>query len=201
MHTPPGTPLCLEQPYTSRGIRGGTMIVEEVLDLTSHEARLLDPDGYRPSTCRRCRGTRLHAHCFRGRRLRSLCGEPATDVRIRLYVCPDKSCRAVYTVLPGLVPRHLSYDWATAGRAVEARKGVPRTTLLRWLRRLATSVVCLLQRFHAHADKATSALLAAERPSDRKGFVETLSRRLGTHHLFGRVAAWIHRLEPGIRLM
>jgi hypothetical protein len=47
---PPPAESCLDKPYMSSQ-KGGTLIAEDVVDLQSHQARLCDPDGYRPKGC------------------------------------------------------------------------------------------------------------------------------------------------------
>jgi hypothetical protein len=109
-------PACLTRTYASRGIKGGTVIAEEVIERSEHERRLLDPGTYREvvTPCVACKGTSLHAHCFRTRTLRPAArGAPSVIITIRLYLC---TCGAVFTVLPAFVARHLWRAWKTICR-------------------------------------------------------------------------------------
>ena len=203
MNRPPQPPLCLTRSYASRGIRGGTVIAEEVLDLDTHREWLLDPDHYRQcvSPCLRCGHRSVHALCFRDRKPRPVDDNPtASTVAIRLYRCPVKDCGAVFTVLPAFIARHLWRTWSTVARAVGTQTG-PESTLRRWLGRMRSDASQLIQRFHSLADEWTRDQLAADRPADRSAFLRCLETLLGFRHLWARVAGWIQRLEPGIRLM
>jgi hypothetical protein len=94
--------------------------------------------------------------------------------------------------------------WQAVEAAVDGKETVPKSTQRRWFGRLRSSASHLFQRI---AGKAASLFSA--------GFVATLSSlstrlelaralqsskplSLGT---FASIAAWIHRLEPGVRLM
>lgn len=203
MCSPPQPPLCLSRSYASRGIRGGTVVAEAVLDLDTHLERLADPDGYRAcvSPCPRCRHRCVHAHCFRDRQLRPVEHDVARSaVTIRLYRCSAQDCRAVFTVLPAFIARHLWRGWATVAEATETLTG-PKSTLRRWLGRLRSEAAQLVQRFHPFADERTQLQLAVDQPRDRASFLRSIGTILGPGHLWARVAGWIQRLEPGIRLM
>jgi hypothetical protein len=56
--SPPQPPGCLTRSYVSRGVRGGTIIAEDVYDLAEHRNRLADPDTY---CCVACPKSRLVA--------------------------------------------------------------------------------------------------------------------------------------------
>jgi len=205
MHAPPQPPPpCLTRSYTSRAIRGGTVIAEDVVDLETHRRRVLDPDGYRSavSPCPRCRSKYVHAHCLRDRTARPLgLDEPKEVVTVRLYRCATEQCRAVFTVLPAFLARHLWRMWSTVAEAA-AKKTGPRSTVRRWTSRLATDAEQPLQVLAAvEEEPATRSALLQSRPRDRTGLVDVLRSVLGGRGLLARVAAWIHRLEPGIRLM
>jgi hypothetical protein len=201
---PPQPPVCLERSYLSRGIKGGTVIDEAVRDLENHRQHLLDPDGYRPPSCRCCGSEKIYAHCFRERILRPASpDEPALVETIRLYLCPI--CGAVFTVLPAVIARHLWRLWKTVEEVSSKGKRAPRTTMGRWLSRLASSAARLIQTLRAIGshllDQPLSALLG--KVSTRRELVEAViaSRSVSAAHPFAGLAGWIHRLEAGIRLM
>lgn len=200
---PPLPPVCLTRTYLSRGIKGGTVIAEEVLDLATHRARLLDPDGYRSevSPCRRCGGTTLHAHCFRQRRLRPARYERATlVVDIRVFRCATPGCAAVFTVLPAFIARHLWRAWETVRAVTTEELPAPETTRRRWLWRLASDARQLVETFTSAAGRRVRDTLARSPPPTRRDFLDALKPFVGSP-LFALVAAWIHRLAAGLRLM
>ena len=197
---PPQAPECLTRTYLSRGIKGGTIIAEDVLDLAEHQVRLLDPDRYRPEECRSCGCNRNHAHCFRERILRAADpGEPAVVVPIRLFSCA--ACGAVYTILPAFIARHLWRAWKTVEDVTSGKEEAPKRTRRRWLSRLESDTSQLLQVITTSVDGAVSEALMSARPSSRSGFLSVLKRLLGRRSVFACVAAWIHRLAAGVRLM
>jgi hypothetical protein len=85
--------------------------------------------------------------------------------------------------------------------AISEKQTVPKTTLRRWLARLRSNALDLVQRFLSLAGDRTQSRLTADPPADRSSFLFVLETLLGPRHLMARVAGWIHRLEPGIRLM
>jgi len=208
MYSPPQPPVCLTRTDTSRAIRGGTVIAEDVLDLETHLELLPDPDRYRHyvSICPRCKHPSVHALCFRDRKLLPPTAgghahSAASVVAIRLYRCATADCRAVYTVLPAFIARHLQRAWSVVAEAIAEKQTVPKNTLRRWLARLRSNALDLLQRFLSLADDRTQSRLAADPPTDRSSFLFAFETLLGPRHLMARVAGWMHRLEPGIRLM
>jgi hypothetical protein len=91
--TLPAPPACLNRPYCARPNQsGGTLIAEDVREPNEHRRRLLDPDEYRPCSCLNCRGSRLHAHSYRERRIK-IGGGISTEEQVRRYRCV--ACRAV----------------------------------------------------------------------------------------------------------
>ena len=201
---PPQPPVCLERSYLSRGIKGGTIIAEDVLDLKTHRSLLSDPDGYRPSSCWFCEREKPHAHCFRERVLRPASPEvPSLVVTIRLYYCPE--CGAVFTVLPAVIARHLWRLWKTVEGVSSKKAEAPRTTKRRWLSRLSSSAAILIQALRAVGShligQSLSALLGKVRT--RRDLIEAAvaTHSVPADHPFAALAGWIHRLERGIRLM
>lgn len=203
--SPPRPPVCLTRSYVSRGVKGGTLIAEDVTTLEEHRRRLETPDGYRPGACHACGCSAVHAHCFRERKLRpAVPGEESLVVEIRLYRCAEKSCGAVFTVLPAFVARHLWRSWETVEEVVSRRDdSAPRRTLRRWLSRLGSDAWQLIEVFTASVTGSVTRLLTTPRPATRSAFVATLSRvlRRDQGSVFASIAGWIHRLEAGIRLM
>jgi len=205
---PPPPAVCLTRSYSSRGIRGGTVIAEDVLDLETHRQRLLDPDGYRATVgaCRACRSTTLHALCFRERVLRGAGGSAPLVATVRLYRCAAKRCGAVFTVLPAVLARHLWRLWETVEAEVTRRKqAVPEGTRRRWLARLRSSATQLFQTLTARAGSCFSVdfLGALSRLAARRELLEAVRAAFAEAHseALAFLSAWIHRLEPGIRVM
>jgi hypothetical protein len=201
VHPLPPPPACLTRSYSSRGIKGGTVIAEEVLERNRHEELLLDPDGYREvvAPCASCGGEHLHAHCFRTRDLRPAArGAPAEVVTIRLYLCA--SCRAVFTVLPAFIARHLWRAWETVRSVVEGGVRAARTTARRWGARLRSDASQLVQLFMASVTGKVKTRLARLRPLARGDFLRALFPAAEPSK-FALAALWIHRLERGVRLM
>jgi hypothetical protein len=201
VHPLPPPPACLTRSYSSRGIKGGTVIAEEILERRRHEELLLDPDGYRKvvAPCARCGGCRLHAHCFRTRALRPAAVEaPAEVVAIRLYLCA--SCGAVFTVLPAFIARHLWRAWETVRSVVEGGARAAVSTAMRWGARLRSDASQLVQLFTASMAGETSRRLARLWPRSRWDFLQALFPAAEPSRL-ALAAVWIHRLERGVRLM
>jgi len=207
--TPPPPAPCLTRSYKSRGVKGGTIIAEDVLDAQAHRQRLLDPDDYRQAivACSACGSLVLHAHAFRQRQLRPAdkSGSPAWQETIRLYCCAVRACRAVFTVLPAFIARHLWRTWDTVEAVGRGQAPAPETTTRRWRERLRADASQLTQAVCVVSVGAVSAAtIAAACSADTRA---ELIRRLaaldtGTaEQPFARLAAWIHRLVPGLRLM
>ena len=200
---PPQPAVCLTRSYVSRGTKGGTVIAEEVVDLKVHREWLVEPDAYRQcvTPCRRCGAKTLHAHCFRDRHLRpGRRGDPVTTVSIRLYLCAARGCGAVFSVLPAFIARHLWRSWTAVEKGVTDGKA-PRSTRRRWQARLSSSARGLLQLFLALAVTPVRDALAGSVDMTRHEFVGCLTPHQSVSPALAGVAAWIHRLEPGIRLM
>lgn len=127
-------PSCLDEPYPY-GQKGGILIVEEVQDLATHEARLCDPDGYRPPSCPRS-GAQVHVHECRSRRVRN---DEVAAVVIKVYRCADRAtCGADWRILRGFPARWLQRCWRVIEKALERRASspVPEGTSRRWRDRL-----------------------------------------------------------------
>jgi hypothetical protein len=203
---PPPPAVCLTSSYVSRRIKGGTVIAQDVLDLEEHRKRLADPDDYRAvvGSCLRCDSERLHAHCFRERKLRPASPEePPERVDVRLFRCATKSCGAVFTVLPAFIARHLWRAWETVEDVARRKLKAPATTATRWLARLESDASELLDIFMTSSSgPAVDERLSESRLQTREAFLEALKPLLrGLTSSFALTAAWIHRLEPGLRLM
>jgi len=201
--TTPAVPACLLTPYSAKpGQKGGTLIVETVTTLQEHRRLICDPDGYRPGRCTRCGCPRMHAHDFRERVLLEV--GRRTEETIRRYQCADRGCRAVWRILPAVIARHLHRTWETVQAATSEPSRLPKTTSRRWLARLQLVATQLLQLLATTADRAvlaftdplsivcTRAELVAALAA---GGVLSLSRPLQ------QLANWVHRLQPGVRLM
>jgi hypothetical protein len=197
---PPAPPACLMQPYFRKPQqKGGTLIAEDVYDLAEHERRLADIDGYRPDCCCHCGHTNLQAHDFR---LRSPRDQPCLFIRRYLCVC----CRAGWQILPAFLARHLQRAWkviesiAMETLTPPSAPPVPRTTIRRYRFRLSCCAAALIAAFSALGAGiewlVTTPLIRAAfcRALEEAGLLPPESR-------LASLAAWIHRLVPGLRLM
>jgi hypothetical protein len=208
---PPGLEACLVRLRASSQ-KGGTIIVEDVTDLETHERRLCDPGGYRPRFCPRCGGSRFHVHDYRWRVLRADPGKPETSV-VR-HVC--LGCEAIWQTLPVFIARHLWRTWRVIEHELtdaeptrvqgEIRRWppVPERTRRRWRARWLRPVRFVAQVL-ASCGEATWVALAGA-----LGFAATCADLVGSYasrvvtaagHLLEAVAALIYRLQPKVRLM
>jgi hypothetical protein len=197
---PPPPPACLERRYSSNPNRkGGTLIVEDVGDMKTHEQRRCDPDGYRPAACPACGHHKVHVHDYRERKRLLI-------ILVR-YLCP--ACRATWLMLPLFVARMLWRSWPTVegaaiGPAAPAAVTVPKRTVRRWRARLATASSSLVEVLRKAGDAALVAVAGAvEATATRLRLVMTYAEATATPigQRLARLAATIHRLVPGVRVM
>ena len=194
------------------GQKGGTLIAEDVLTLEHHE-KMLCTGGYRPQQgCPKCAGY-LHIHDYRDR---LLAADPASAITVVRFLCC--SCGATWQVLPALLARHLWRSWHTVERAVERSQqapmmandsvppstGIPERTLRRWLTRLVASAALLVVTLStAETPLLTTVAGAVGLRGSRRNLVDTHTRicivSVGQRLL--QLAALVHRLAPGVRLM
>lgn len=192
---PPPPAGCLERPYPSSQ-KGGTLIAEDVCDADTHRRRLADPDGYRPESCLHCGWWRLHAHDFRDRHLR---GDRQLRITVRRYRC--SACRACWQILPRFVARWLWRSWPVVEQAVgmvwhALAMTVARQTLRRWQQRLGSQARSPVQALATSAEPALEAMAAGlGLNATRRGLVRVCGDALAP------LAALIHRVVPGLRLM
>jgi hypothetical protein len=189
------------------GQRGGTLVAETVLDLSTQLAALAAPDLVRPAQCHRCGGDRLHVHDRRERHPRGGGGGPAV-VPVLRFRCADEGCRAVWLVLPAFLARHLWRAWGVVevatGTTVPAgpRVEVPARTTRRWLGRLTCAALILVQVLATSGSELQAALAQeAGLAATGQDLVCTFIKHTGSAHPMADLAAVIHRLSPGVRLM
>ena len=205
----PAVPPCLSTADAAKPWqRGGTLVREEVIDLDEHRRLVADVDAYRPSSCANCGCSGLHSH---GTRCRKLQGDPDTAAEVvRRFRCPP--CRAVWQVLPSVIARHLHRRWSVVQSTVaaqgtlkrtgaEQRTSVPRRTARRWVGRLLLSAVMLAQMLIGAGAKVPAALVEAE--CSRAELVDAFAQggSVPPARKLEKLASWIHREEPGVRLM
>jgi hypothetical protein len=205
---PPEPARCLTLSRVSR-YKGGTLIAEEVHDLAEHRRRIADPDGYRPCECPRCRGRVLHVH---DRPQRTPRGEPGLPpvIPILRYICAADTCGATWRIVPAFLARHLWRVWLTLERTVKpcapppASKPIPQRTVQRWRERAASAARQLVVLL------ATSGGALLEAIAKGAGLESTRMELVDVHEQMARrppgrrladLAALVHRLERGIRLM
>jgi len=206
----PAVPAYLNSTYASKPAqRGGTLIAEDVTDLATHRERVAGVDDYRPQSCVHC-GRKPHVLDIRSRRLRDQPGTGFED--IRRYRC--RRCRAVWQVLPGCIARYLHRTWGAvqsqlvaAGRLVatgaEWRVRLKPQTLRRWLGRLESSAVVLMQSLAEAGALLPAILKELGIDCSRLELVEALSCHgvtIATRKL-EELAGLLHRVTPGLRLM
>jgi hypothetical protein len=196
--SPPPPPTYLERPYPSTQ-KGGTLIVAEVTDLATHARRLCTAGGYRPARCPRCGHGVLHVHDYRWRVLR---GDPAgAGLTVVRYRCAAAACRARWLLLPGLLARCLWRRWevvaaATTGTRPASWPRVPARTVRRWQARLGLAARGLGQVL------ASSGAPVLEQVATRLGLAANRRQLVqGLALPLGAVAALLHRLVPGVRLL
>lgn len=202
---PPAAERCLVFSYTSRGQKGGTIIDESVLDLAAHKARMREPASYRPRECR-CGGRTLHIH---GRRERRMRGSAVADgglggVTVMVFLCP--SCVATWRVLPAFLARHLWRAWrvvegvVTGTRRADAPP-VPKRTQARWRARLAQTARVPRQVLATSGSVVLREVVQGlGLDVDRGALATRYSERFRTS-LLAPLAALLHRLSPGVRLV
>ena len=202
---PPAADECLVSSDSSRGQRGGTLIDESVQDVATHEARMREPASYRPKQCR-CGRRTLHIH---GRRERVLWGTavPAggvATITVMVFLCA--ACHATWRVLPAFLARCLRRTWEVVERAVQGTRAagepvVPERTAQRWAARLRQSARLPGQVLATAGTAALSEVtLAVGLDGDRRALAEEFAAQVGAT-LLAPLAALLHRLSPGVRLM
>ena len=199
---PPAAESCLVSSYASRGgsgQKGGTLINETVVDLAAHETMMKDPGSYRPAECR-CGCTRLHLHDRRERKAR---GSGRAVVTVVIFLCAK--CFATWRVLPAFLARCLWRTWEVVEAALledERPAVVPARTVQRWHARLAQAAIAATQALATSGDPTLRAVaqqvgLAAPRDA----LVQAYAAAVETPSLLAPLAALLHRLSPGLRLM
>jgi len=207
---PPDPPLCLIRCYPSSQ-KGGTLIAEDVVDRATHQRRLSDTDSYRPSRCPKCGHGALHVHDYP---IRILLAEPvdaelpARVTKIVRYRCAG--CDAIWRILPRFLARHLWRTWEVVElQTVSAppphdQPEVPKRTVRRWLARLRSAARTVMQALAAAAEAtATRIAQALGLDATRSELVRMYADQAGSprgRHL-ADLAALVHRLAPGLRLM
>jgi hypothetical protein len=206
---PPGPEDCLTRSRAS-SYKGGTLIAEDVRDLPTHQRRLADPDGYRPDHCLRCGGRVLHVHDYPRRKPLGEPGMPP-EIPIVRHICADPACAATWRILPAFLARHLWRTWRTIERAVSKQEPsepaavpIPAQTTRRWRARLASRAIQLVVLL------ATSGGVLFEAIAKGVGHEATRAELVDVHARMAEVspgrrladlAAIVHRLERGLRLM
>jgi len=204
----PADEACLCRAYPSTQ-KGGTLVAEDVHNLEAHEQRLAKPDSYRPASCPRC-GSKLHIHDLRPRGLR---GEPAMATEVLRFRCADRErCGGGWQVLPAFLARCLWGSWARVACALtgEDASPVPRRTRRRWRARLAGPARMLVGVLSTASEAGTWVALAstvgldARRIDVLRGYAAARTRwseAFIPEACFAELAAAVHRLCPGVRLM
>ena len=201
-HSPPQAEPCLTRQYLSSQ-KGGTLINESVMDISTHERWMLDPDRYRPAECERCNHDTVHMHA---RKSRVLYGDPVgVVIMIAIYLCAE--CGATWRILPRFLARHLWRRWdvvtahATADKPSRSWPKLAGRTRRRWLRRLRSSAANLIQLLATSGQPALEAMVGLCGLEATREELVMVCSKAGHGSAFADLAALIHRLSPGVRLM
>jgi len=201
----PAAEACLCRPYASSQ-KGGTLIAEDVHDLATHERRLENADAYRPSACPRC-GAALHIHDLRPRVLR---GEVSVATEVLRFRCADRErCGAAFQILPAFLARWLWGSWSRVGEALApgSSSSVPVRTRRRWRARVSSTARLLVAVLGTATDGLLAALARSVGLDARRGDLvqrysaETSSGAATLGGPWAELAAALHRLSPGVRLV
>jgi len=199
---PPAPEACLCRSYCSSQ-KGGSLIAEDVWDLATHEQRLETPAVYRPSACPRCQA-KLHLHDLR---VRLLVGQAERYTEVVRFRCADRAqCGATWCVLPAFLARCLWRSWAVVASALEKREHSPVAprTRRRWRVRLESHAQALVEALRVDSGAVVGALIGAigldARRIELVGHYRSVSGDAAGGAL-AELAAWVHRLVPGIRVM
>lgn len=195
---------CLYRPYQSSQ-KGGTLIAAEVTDLETHQQRLADPNGYRPSSCPSCSHLVLHVHDYRTRlsQITSL----VAVINVIRYRCTN--CGGRWLTLPAFVVRYLHYNWpvivAVVPAACPPEASLPTSqarpsarTVRRWTKRLRS---CGLRLSQLLATSARPILVRAAQALGLQPSRLDVVAKLESTITFAMTAALLHQLLPGVRLM
>lgn len=199
---PPGAEACLLHPYASSQ-KGGTLIAEAVCDLATHEQWLRTPDRYRPASCRSC-GAALHVHDLRPRLMLGS-AEIATEI-IRFRCADRERCGATWQIVPAFLARSLWRAWSVVESAMEAGddRAVPKRTRRRWRARLVSSARAVVVVLADTGKQAWTAIATAVGLDGRRlALVDEYARVMkpAAQACLAELAALVHRLSPGMRLM
>lgn len=216
---PPQAEACLLARYPSSQ-KGGTIIIEQVCSLKEHE-RLLNTGSYRLDACPRC-GATTHLHDLRPRVMVQGAGlerVSSTTLTQRVRCADREDCGAAWQLLPAFLARHLWRCWSTVQRAMFERRAepplpqpggearsrvVPQRTARRWRGRLLSSAALLVAVLGTAEQPELTALAGAVGLEGIRSelvvqyaaqFQPSACQRLV------QVAALLHRLAPGVRLM
>lgn len=208
---PPLANDILDQSRRSR-YRGGTLIAEEVCELSEHLSRMANADQYRPCECARCGHRLLHVH-DRVERHPIGDGSLPPTVFVLVFRCALTTCGATWRILPRFLARHLWYAWRGVEQTVRPDADAPldaasaaevsQSTQRRWQSRLASSgrtlAVLLAMAGGPLEELAAQVSLTCTRGALLDAFIQHVSPPPGMQ--LSAMAAVVHRLERGIRLM
>jgi hypothetical protein len=133
--------------------------------------------------------------------------DAAVSTEVIRFRCADRErCGAAWEILPAFLARHLWRSWPTVESAVDdpERSEVPERTRRRWMARLASSARKLVVVVSTAADTAWSALVAAVGLDARRlDLVRIYQKHLRPRPgaCLAHLAALLHRLSPGVRLV
>ena len=201
---PPAAASCLLSSYASRGgtgQKGGTLINETVIDLAAHEVMMKNPGSYRPAECR-CGCTRLHLH---DRRERVARGSEHAVVTVVIFLCAK--CSATWRVLPAFLARCLWRSWEVVEAALfegEAAVAVPvpARTVQRWHARLTQTALAATQALATSGDPTLRVVAqGVGLAASKDALVKAYAAAVEASSLLAPLAALLHRLCPGLRLM
>jgi hypothetical protein len=145
-------------------------------------------------------------------RLRQLLADPTYSVMVARFLCPK--CRATWQVLPAFVARCLWRSWRVVEAAVKEavpstpaqspEPVVPPRTRRRWLSRLlSVATLPVLTLGMAELPELIEVAGAVGLEGSRAELVAQYAARFqpARGERLAQVAALLHRLAPGVRLM
>ena len=122
-------------------------------------------------------------------------------VTVVIFLCAK--CFATWRVLPAFLARCLWRTWEVVEAAIsDGRPQVPERTVQRWQTRLAQTALAATQALATSGAPMLRAV--AQRVglgASRGALVKAYAEATGSPSLLAPLAALLHRLSPGLRLM
>ena len=134
-------------------------------------------------------------------------GDAQIATEVLRFRCADRrGCGAVWQIVPAFLARHLWRAWSTVEETAKAAAGsaVPARTRRRWRARLAAAARAVVVALADTGKQAWTAIaLAVGLDGRRLDLVRQYAAAMGSAAgaCLAELAALVHRLTPGMRLM